>query len=182
MFKTVLGACALSVVFIVPLQAAGPVPTSQEIVEALRPSGLEDRSQIGARTLVPDDGERGVTVEGGDPVVPSIDLQVAFEFDSAVLLNEALLTLERLGDALTHESFADTRFRIIGHTDARGTVEYNDELSLRRANAVVDYLVTHYQLPRDRLDVDGMGKAMLLPGIHPEDERNRRVEIQNIGS
>ena len=173
---------ALSIACGASALAQQTAPSSQDIIDALLPIGIEDRPE-GARSIegLVDDG-RGITVEGGEPTVPSIDLIIAFEYDSDVLRNEALITLERLGEALTHESFADTRFRIIGHTDARGTEEYNADLSHRRANAVVDYLVANYPIALERLEVDGFGKTMLLPGLDPEDERNRRVEIQNIGS
>lgn len=175
--------CLALAAFATPAFAAEPIPTSQEIIDALLPGGLEERANTGARTLdgLFNDG-RGITVQGSELTVPSIDLQIAFEFDSDMLLTEAVLTLERLGEALIHEAFADTRFRIVGHTDARGGDQYNADLSLRRANAVVDYLVSNYPIASDRLDVEGLGRSLLPPGIDPEDERNRRVEIQNIGS
>jgi outer membrane protein OmpA-like peptidoglycan-associated protein len=67
---------------------------------------------------------------------------------------------------------------VIGHTDALGTDEYNDRLSLQRAQRVRDLLVLR-GIPREIMRVAGRGKREpLYP--HPEDvaePRNRRVEI-----
>lgn len=67
---------------------------------------------------------------------------------------------------------------VIGHTDALGTDDYNDRLSVQRAQRVRDLLVAR-GIPREIITVSGRGKREpLYP--HPEDvaePRNRRVEI-----
>lgn len=185
-----LAALSLLSFFLANLTVAAdePVPSSQDIVDALLPTGLDGRKIKGARSL---DGllggkdssanNRGVKVLQGKEV-PFIDLRVAFEYDSDRLSNDAMLTLQRLGEALSSEALKASQFRIIGHTDAKGSVEYNDDLSRRRALAVVKFLLVRYQFDTDRLKVDAKGKSEPLPDIPPEDERNRRVEIQNIGN
>jgi len=166
-----------------PAFAQDTTPSTQEIVDALLPTGLDGRKIKGARSL---DGllggnstGRGVKVIQGKEV-PFIDLRVAFEYDSDRLSNDAMLTLKNLGEALGDEAFKNSRFRIVGHTDARGSEDYNYQLSQRRAQAVTRYLAANYAISPDRIEVGAKGKTELLADIAPEDERNRRVEVQNI--
>ena len=67
---------------------------------------------------------------------------------------------------------------IIGHTDTTGTQDYNDELSLSRANVVRDKLIKQGVEP-NRIETAGRGERELM--IKTPDEttepRNRRVEI-----
>lgn len=106
--------------------------------------------------------------------------RVNFAYDSDRLENEALLTLNTLGRALSSEKLAGQTFEIVGHTDAKGSFEYNDDLSERRAAAVVSYLTTNFGLDRTRISSRGMGKRRLLDEANPFDELNRRVEIRNV--
>lgn len=182
LFKLVFLGAALAVF---PAQAQEVTPSSDEIIEALLPMDAAGRRVKGARSLVGEPGEeerqgRGVKVVGGEDV-PFIDLRVAFEYDSDRLSNDSMLTLQRLAAALSNEQLQGSKFRIVGHTDARGSVEYNQDLSERRARSVVQYLVEHKHITADRVEVAARGKSELIEGIDPADERNRRVEIQNIG-
>jgi outer membrane protein OmpA-like peptidoglycan-associated protein len=144
-------------------------PTSEEVINALTP-------KPGFRDL------RGLTVQGQDTKPPSIDLYIAFEFDSDRLTNESLITLNRLGTALADPRLNGYRFRIAGHTDAKGTAEYNQKLSERRAAAVRSYIVSQFKLAPDRLESIGFGKTQLADPSRPEDGINRRVQIVNIGA
>ena len=70
------------------------------------------------------------------------------------------------------------RVVIKGHTDTRGSIAYNKKLSLKRANAVAEYL-HHLGLKRHGVTVEGMGESDLM---HHEDSeaahaKNRRAEI-----
>jgi peptidoglycan-associated lipoprotein len=69
----------------------------------------------------------------------SVGDRVFFEFDSAVLTSEATATLDR--QAAWLRQYPDVIVTIEGHTDERGTREYNLALGDRRANAVKNYLV-----------------------------------------
>lgn len=159
-------------------QAQGP--TEQEIIEALslRPEKADDI--VGSRSLGDLFTERGVTSEDGEQKPPSINIKVNFEFDSISLETETILTLNTLGRALRSDDLASDRIMIIGHTDAKGTEEYNEELSKNRAAAVVEYLVLTYQLDPALITSDGHGESQLLDPDNPESELNRRVEIRNI--
>jgi outer membrane protein OmpA-like peptidoglycan-associated protein len=94
-------------------------------------------------------------------------------------------------DELTSESegevtriFAELKSRpdpeiwVIGHTDAVGTIQYNDQLSLQRAERVRDDLVSR-GIPADSIEVSGRGKREpLIPTSEGISEpKNRRVEI-----
>lgn len=66
------------------------------------------------------------------------------------------------------------RMRIEGHTDAVGTESYNDGLGLRRARAVVNYLVRN-GISRSRLDaVESFGERQLAVETEERERRNRR--------
>ena len=173
------GAAALVItasLLLAPCARAQSAPTEQEIIDALLPASP------GAQGLTRGmSGDRGVSVSGGaETSPPSINLKVNFAFDSARLNNESLLTLDVLGRALSSEELQDQAIEIVGHTDARGTVAYNDALSQRRAAAVVAYLVEHFTVDGSRLSSKGMGERALLDQDQPEGAINRRVEIRNV--
>jgi OOP family OmpA-OmpF porin len=72
----------------------------------------------------------------------------------------------------------DMRVRIDGHTDARGSDAYNQDLSDRRAASVKEYLVSA-GIPAERLESQGFGESRpIAPNDTPENlQRNRRTEL-----
>lgn len=66
-----------------------------------------------------------------------------------------------------------------GHTDAKGSADYNQKLSERRAEAVRQYLIAQFALDKSRLTAKGFGKTRLLDPTKPEDGVNRRVQVLN---
>ena len=106
----------------------------------------------------------------------SIDLLINFEFDSAVLQPKGANDLDQLVLALKDPSMSDRTFIIEGHTDAKGTEAYNLDLSNRRAQSVVAYLVRHGVSP-DKLESKGLGFSQLYYPEKPEGPENRRVRI-----
>jgi outer membrane protein OmpA-like peptidoglycan-associated protein len=126
--------------------------------------------------------KRGVQVEGEvKEGPPSVDLYVNFAFNSAELLQDARITLDQLGEALRDPRLSAYSFKIAGHTDAKGTVEYNQALSERRAEAVAAYIVKNFGIAPARLSTTGYGKSRLLEPSRPEDGVNRRVQVINVG-
>ena len=110
-------------------------------------------------------------------VEPSrIDMTVNFDFDSARLQPESKPMLERLATALRTDQLVNLRFHIEGHTDAKGTVRYNDALSQRRAQAVTDFL-SQQGVQHTRLIPVGKGFSELLDPNDPTAARNRRVRV-----
>jgi outer membrane protein OmpA-like peptidoglycan-associated protein len=68
------------------------------------------------------------------------------------------------------------RFRVEGHTDGKGQAAYNQQLSERRAAAVVQYLAQR-GVGTERLQAQGKGFSELLKPEDPLAAENRRVRI-----
>lgn len=127
-------------------------------------------------------GNRGVTVDP-DPSEDkpnSVNLHVTFAYDSAELLNDSIITLDALGAALVDPRLMSVRFMIAGHTDSRGSDEYNQKLSRRRADTVARYLTEKFDIAAGRLEVTGLGESQLYDAGRPEDPINRRVQVINL--
>jgi outer membrane protein OmpA-like peptidoglycan-associated protein len=152
-------------------QSAPTVPTTEEIVRALNPETAAETRSLKGIQVIP----------GQNPQEPSIDLTVNFSFDSAKLETDTLLTLKRLGAALQDPRLSRFTFLIAGHTDGKGTDEYNQKLSEARAGAVRDHLIFFYDVAPERLAAVGFGKRRLLIPDDPDSSVNRRVQIINQG-
>ena len=102
--------------------------------------------------------------------------KILFAFSKSDLSDSAKMNLDKLATALTN--YPNTNIEIQGHTDSRGTEEYNMGLSLRRANAVRDYLVSQ-GIDGSRMTVKGYGEsAPAYSNDTPEGmAQNRRVEF-----
>ena len=83
-------------------------------------------------------------------------LKLLFDFDSAELRPESIEELERLVKFMGDVPFATAL--VEGHTDSKGTEEYNLKLSDRRAKAVFDYLTSRGVDPA-RLSSVGYGES-----------------------
>jgi len=101
---------------------------------------------------------------------------IRFEFDKSDLLPQSFVILNRLIEIL--EKFPNYKIRVVGHTDAIGTDEYNQKLSERRAFSVYKYLVTN-DVDKERLTTEGMGESQPIDTNETEvgRARNRRVEF-----
>lgn len=99
-----------------------------------------------------------------------------FDYDSAVLRPEAAEVLAALHDGLNGD--AATAITIEGHTSSEGSSDYNQALSERRAQSVVDALISR-GIPEGRLEALGVGEARPIAGNDDESGRsmNRRVEV-----
>ncbi|MGB7761395.1 MAG: OmpA family protein [Bryobacteraceae bacterium] len=85
-------------------------------------------------------------------------------------------------DKLAQDIQADRRFFVTveGFTDSTGEREYNQALSRRRAEAVVEYLVSKHDVPVYRVHVVGLGPDKPIDEAHTAAARakNRRVEVK----
>jgi outer membrane protein OmpA-like peptidoglycan-associated protein len=117
------------------------------------------------------------------PGVPAVSVTVTFASGSARLSPAAERALAPLGEALASAALAPYRFRIEGHTDTVGPAAMNLELSEQRAAAVRDFLVGRYGVAPARLEAVGRGEAQpLVPtGDEVDEQRNRRVQVLNLG-
>jgi OOP family OmpA-OmpF porin len=103
---------------------------------------------------------------------------VAFKFDKWKLSDEAKQDLDKLADGVK----SNKRFFIAveGYTDRIGTAEYNEELSRKRADAVVEYLVAKHDIPIYRIQMVGLGKEKPVDEAKNREAmaKNRRVEVK----
>ena len=97
----------------------------------------------------------GVTVDAKG--CEELDTLVLFDFDSADLRAEDLATITQTGEFLQRNSTLN--IKITGYTDSTGTDEYNQELSLERAEAVRQALTEEFGIDASRMELEGMGKA-----------------------
>lgn len=116
-------------------------------------------------------------------VVIELAADVLFEFDKADILPEAQAALQQVA-ALIRER-AKGAARIEGHTDSKGSDDYNLNLSRLRAEAVRDWLVQRESLNEVRFTTHGLGETKPVAANTSPDgsddpagrRRNRRVEI-----
>ena len=102
---------------------------------------------------------------------------VLFEFDKGVLNPAFYPKLEKIVQVLNQKPFS--RLEIIGHTDAKGSAAYNQQLSEQRANAVANYLYSHLNLTANKVTIIGQGATRPVATNQTVAGRtqNRRVEI-----
>lgn len=107
---------------------------------------------------------------------------VTFEFGSAVLPDDQIPQMEKVGEAMQDVLKRDPGqvFLIEGHTDAVGSDLANLALSDRRAETVAEILTYYFAIPPENLVTQGYGEQYLkIPTEGPERE-NRRVAFRNI--
>ena len=110
---------------------------------------------------------------------PSIDLEINFEFNSAVIASSSTSQVTALGEALTSPDLKGRTFVVAGHTDAKGSETYNQGLSERRADAVKRFLADKYGIEAGNLVTVGYGKTQLKNEANPFAGENRRVQVVN---
>lgn len=110
---------------------------------------------------------------------PSVSLAIQFEYNSARVSAASRQTLQQLAKALQSPELAAYRFRIEGHTDAKGQAGYNRKLSQARADEVRQLLVAQ-GVAAARLSSIGMGASQLALPSQPFAAENRRVRIVNL--
>jgi OOP family OmpA-OmpF porin len=113
--------------------------------------------------------------------MPAVGLDIKFKTNSTELTEEAKAQVKQLAEAMQSEQLSKYHFLVEGHTDSVGRPDYNMNLSKRRAEAVKDYLVTAYGVPRNRLEAIGRGQTMPINASDPGNPANRRVQVVNIG-
>jgi len=106
----------------------------------------------------------------------TLDSKVLFDFDKAVLKPEGKAAIDsQIVGKLTQIQKLEVVL-VTGHTDRLGTEAHNQPLSLKRADAVRDYLVSK-GVPRDKIETIGMGAKQPVPGVVC-DQKNRKALIE----
>jgi len=112
---------------------------------------------------------------------------IHFDLDKYFIKPEYYTQLHQIAQVMKlHPAIKVT---VVGHTDVRGSKEYNDMLSYNRSNAAIQYMVDRYNIPRDRFIlqfngeaenlVEGLpARANLSPDKEMQQYLNRRVEFR----
>ncbi|MES1951332.1 OmpA/MotB domain-containing protein [Salinisphaera sp. S4-8] len=102
---------------------------------------------------------------------------IFFNTDSTQVKAESRPTLSEIAKLMAERP--NLKLLVVGHTDSRGTFDYNIDLSQRRAAAVVNALVSRYGVERSRLKPWGVGYAVPRASNNSDvgKAQNRRVEL-----
>jgi len=110
---------------------------------------------------------------------------IYYNFDRYDIRPDAAAELDQL--VRTMRDNPSLRIELSSHTDSRGSAVYNEQLSQRRAQTAVDYIVSQ-GIARDRLVAKGYGESRLVnhcadgvPCTPEEHQANRRTEVEVIG-
>lgn len=101
--------------------------------------------------------------------------RITFEVGSDRLTPYAKRVLDIFGTAIQSPQLANAQFVIEGHTDGTGSDQYNLDLSKRRAESVIRYLVHTSGIDPTRLAAKGKGRRELVNQDDPASSENRRV-------
>lgn len=159
-------------------------------VEIATEVATEDPTPETTGTEVASDASTGAVKQPTETVVSSnetatlvkmpdgmgVNIRIEFAFDSAALDDAQKPKLQTLCNVMRS---ADIQlFRIIGHTDASGSDDYNERLSRLRAEEVQRFFVNDCGIAANRLEAVGLGERFLLEDYGPDSDQNRRVEFQ----
>jgi outer membrane protein OmpA-like peptidoglycan-associated protein len=102
---------------------------------------------------------------------------VPFGFNQYILTPDAKAELDKIAQG--KDQWKRYFVAVEGFTDRAGSDSYNDALSKRRADKVVQYLVSKYDIPVYRIHEIGMGKDKLVDDGRGRtaNAKNRRVEV-----
>ena len=111
--------------------------------------------------------------KNGCPII--FNFMINFDFDSAKIKPEFMKKIKEFADFLKKNK--KYKAEIQGHTDSKGSDEYNLKLSLKRAKAVYEELIK-LGISKDRLTYKGYGETMPIADNSTKEGRakNRRVE------
>ncbi|WP_109465050.1 OmpA family protein [Albibacillus kandeliae] len=160
--------------------------TAEQITEAFKkqktrglvivPSSQQASSDTAAATTVaPTTPAAYNAVDQADQV----NVQIKFDFDSATLRDDQKEKLATLCQVM--QDVDVSVFQIIGHTDSSGSAEYNQRLSLLRAEEVKRHMVSDCGIDANRLEAVGLGESAPFDATDPRADVNRRVEFQALG-
>lgn len=115
-----------------------------------------------------------------DQKLPTLDLEILFEFASADISAASFDQLKKLAEVLKRPEFAGSKFVLLGHTDSKGTAEYNLKLSQRRADAVQVFLRNVPGIGSGRFFTVGFGAEKPKNSLDTTAAENRRVQVINL--
>jgi len=160
-------------------------------------NNIGDAQTVGAR---PDNGMLSVGVSyrfGQDEVAPvaapapapapvvetkrfTLKSDVLFTFNKATLKPEGQQALDQLYSQLSSMDPKDGSVVVLGFTDRIGSDQYNQKLSEKRAQSVVDYLVSK-GIPSNKISARGMGESNPVTGNTCDSVKGRKALIDCLG-
>ena len=116
-------------------------------------------------------------------VIDRLTIHVNFDFDKSDIRKADVAELKKAIDFV--RKYPGAEVKVEGHTDSRGTEEYNQRLSERRADAVRQYLIKEGAAEKTRISATGYGELRPIAPNKTQDGKdnpdgraeNRRVEI-----
>lgn len=150
----------------------GQNPNQSGSLPSVNTEGLSEDAALNAQNLA-GASAKGVTAANKAFLAKRV---VHFNYDSSDLSNEDYQTLQ--GHAQYLVANANSKVALTGHTDERGTREYNMALGERRSKAVESFLITN-GVAATQLEAVSYGKEMPVDAGHDENawKENRRVEL-----
>ena len=150
----------------------GQNPNQSGSLPSVNTEGLSEDAALNAQNLA-GASAKGVTAANKAFLAKRV---VHFNYDSSDLSNEDYQSLQ--GHAQYLVANANSKVALTGHTDERGTREYNMALGERRAKAVESFLITN-GVAATQLEAVSYGKEMPVDAGHDENawKENRRVEL-----
>jgi OmpA-OmpF porin, OOP family len=169
-----------------PVVVTETAPVSEPSVDT-SPETLPDETDVvvtepAPTPLVEPDADKPAGVElaaaevGLLPEELQVNVRITFGYDSATIPADQIPVIEQMCRVIKLSDI--NLFRIMGHTDSAGSDEYNEKLSLLRAEEVKRRLVTDCGIDPSRLDPMGLGERFLSDPADPKGGENRRVEFQ----
>ncbi len=108
-----------------------------------------------------------------------VPTMINFDFNSSKLDSDSRKVLMRQAEWI--KQFPEIKFRVYGHTDLVGSNAYNKRLGMRRANRVVNFLISQ-GINEDRLEaVASFGETQPLIVTEGRERKNRRTVTDVIG-
>lgn len=131
-----------------------------------------DKQAAEIKTAIPN----AEVIREGEGIIVKFDSGILFDFDKSALKAEAKKNIQSLAASINN--YPGTDIKIIGHTDNKGSEQYNLKLSERRGEAVKAYAISQ-GVPSSRLVTEGKGFSEPIADNATEEGRaqNRRVEI-----
>lgn len=158
-------------------------PTQEHIVRALRYSLFQPLTvTMSAPTgSGPQKGATAASAEArpASGAGPSVNIQINFKTASIAVDEQTQPNIELLAHALADPSLAGRKFLFVGHSDMRGTDDFNLALSKQRAEAIFHIVSTIEPSLQDRVSVEGRGsREPIDPGSDDNALRaNRRLQV-----
>jgi len=155
---------------VVPDQLKGTVKQKMPLVQldVIAPASVEDKMVL----VKAEEMQRKIDADGGIALYG-----ILFDFNKDTLKAESAPTLEQIAELLKNDTAL--KLYVVGHTDRVGTLDFNRDLSGRRAKSVVKELSSRYGIAPGRLAAAGV--AFLAPvASNSTDEgraKNRRVVL-----